>query len=155
MSSGLKGGFTIAVLALALVVGGLGAGMAITKSGATTTTVTTTSVSVNSTASGPYVLTLVIATNSIFNVSAADQPAYFVLGPHGLESSASIALPAHRLIKLVIVNYDDGNASLNQAGANIVSGTADGSVFVTSGAHNPTNTIMAVALRNMRHLAGN
>jgi choline dehydrogenase-like flavoprotein len=31
---------------------------------------------------------------------------------------------------------------------------ADGSVFVTSGAHNPTNTIMAVALRSMRHLAG-
>jgi choline dehydrogenase-like flavoprotein len=31
---------------------------------------------------------------------------------------------------------------------------ADGSVFVTSGAHNPTNTIMAVALRNVRHLAG-
>jgi gluconate 2-dehydrogenase alpha chain len=30
---------------------------------------------------------------------------------------------------------------------------ADGSVFVTSGAHNPTNTIMAVALRSMRHLA--
>jgi choline dehydrogenase-like flavoprotein len=31
---------------------------------------------------------------------------------------------------------------------------ADGSVFVTSGAQNPTITIMAVALRNMRHLAG-
>jgi choline dehydrogenase-like flavoprotein len=31
---------------------------------------------------------------------------------------------------------------------------ADGSVFVTSGAVNPTNTIMSVALRNMRHLAG-
>jgi len=31
---------------------------------------------------------------------------------------------------------------------------ADGSVFVTSGAHNPTNTIMAMALRNMRQLAG-
>jgi gluconate 2-dehydrogenase alpha chain len=30
---------------------------------------------------------------------------------------------------------------------------ADGSAFVTSGAHNPTNTLMAVALRNMRHLA--
>ena len=30
---------------------------------------------------------------------------------------------------------------------------ADGSAFVTSGAHNPTNTIMAVALRNMRYLA--
>src|SRR5207244_13613972 len=30
---------------------------------------------------------------------------------------------------------------------------AAGSVVVTSGAHNPTNTIMAVALRNMRHLA--
>ncbi len=31
---------------------------------------------------------------------------------------------------------------------------ADGSPFVTSGAVNPTNTIMTVALRNMRHLAG-
>jgi choline dehydrogenase-like flavoprotein len=31
---------------------------------------------------------------------------------------------------------------------------ADGSVFVTSGGHNPTNTIMATALRNMRYLAG-
>jgi choline dehydrogenase-like flavoprotein len=31
---------------------------------------------------------------------------------------------------------------------------ADGSVFVTSGAHNPTNTIMAVALRTMRQVAG-
>jgi choline dehydrogenase-like flavoprotein len=31
---------------------------------------------------------------------------------------------------------------------------ADGSVFVTSGARNPTNTIMAVALRSMRYLAG-
>jgi choline dehydrogenase-like flavoprotein len=31
---------------------------------------------------------------------------------------------------------------------------ADGSAFVTSGAHNPTLTLMAVALRNMRHLAG-
>jgi choline dehydrogenase-like flavoprotein len=31
---------------------------------------------------------------------------------------------------------------------------ADGSVFVTSGGHNPTNTIMSVALRNMRYLAG-
>jgi choline dehydrogenase-like flavoprotein len=30
---------------------------------------------------------------------------------------------------------------------------ADGSVFVTSGPYNPTNTIMAVALRNVRHLA--
>jgi choline dehydrogenase-like flavoprotein len=31
---------------------------------------------------------------------------------------------------------------------------ADGSVFVSSGAQNPSITIMAVALRNMRHLAG-
>jgi gluconate 2-dehydrogenase alpha chain len=31
---------------------------------------------------------------------------------------------------------------------------ADGSVFVSSGAQNPSVTIMAVALRNMRHLAG-
>ena len=31
---------------------------------------------------------------------------------------------------------------------------ADGSAFVTSGAHNPTKARMAVALRTVRHLTG-
>jgi hypothetical protein len=122
----------VAVLALALALGGLGAGFAISgqvQTGITTTATTTVSAS-NSTA--PYVVTLVIATDSIFNASASDQPAYFVLGPHGLESSASIALPAHRLIKLVIINYDDGNANLTQSNGNMVSGTTGNTILVAS-----------------------
>lgn len=121
------------MLALALVLGGLGAGIVVSghgSGGVTTTTATTTVSTANS--SEPYVLKLVVATDSIFNSSAADQPAFFVVGPNGLESAASISLPAHRLIELVIVNYDDGNASLVQPNENVVSGTQGGTIFFAS-----------------------
>ena len=101
--------------------------------GAGTRTVTTTITSTtNSSAASPFVLNLVIATNSVFNQTVGSQPAYFVLGPNGLESSANISLPANRLIKLVIVNYDDGNASLSSPSDNVVSGTSNGTIFVAS-----------------------
>jgi len=96
-------------------------------------TVTVTSTAVQKTnASEPYVLTLVITTGNVFNSSAGAEPAFFVLGPKGLESSASISLPANRLVKLVIVCYDDGNASLNVPNDNVVSGTTNGTIFVAS-----------------------
>ncbi len=129
--STLIGGLTVAVLAVALVLSGYGAALA-TGGGGGATTSTVTSTVTNSSANSPYVVTLVIATDSIFNSSASDQPAFFVLGPNGLQSSAKIDLPANRLIKLVIINYDEGNASLNIPNDNVVSGTADGSVFVAS-----------------------
>jgi heme/copper-type cytochrome/quinol oxidase subunit 2 len=134
LNSNIAGGFVVAVLALALVLGGLGAGIVLSgQSPGTTTTVTTTKTATSSaTDSSPYTVTLVIATDSIYNSTAQDQPAYFLLGPNGLESSANITLPANRLIKLVIINYDDGNATLNQFGANLVSGTSDGKIFVAS-----------------------
>lgn len=75
-----------------------------------TTVTTTTTTSSNS--SSPYVLTLVITTNNLYNATFGDQPAYYVLGPNGLESSANISLPAHQLIKLVIFCYDNGTAPL-------------------------------------------
>ncbi len=115
-----------------MILSGYGAALALGGAGGAATTSTVTSTVTNSSASSPYVVTLVITTNSIFNSSAADQPAYFVLGPNGLQSSAQINLPANRLIKLVIINYDDGNASLNVLNDNKVSGTADGSIFVAS-----------------------
>lgn len=129
----LIGGLSIAVLAAALVLSGYGAAAAIGgfggKGGSTSTVTATVS---NSTANFPFVVTIVIGTGSTFNSTAGDQPAYFVLGPNGLESSAKINIPANRLIKLVVVNYDEGNASLVLPGANAVSGTSDGSIFVAS-----------------------
>ncbi len=129
----LIGGLTVAVLAVALVLSGFGAALAVGSGGGTsvaTTTVTTTTT--NSSSSSPFVITLVIATDSIFNSTAADQPAFFVLGQNGLQSSANISLPANRLIKLVIINYDDGNASLVVPADTAVSGTTDGTIFVAS-----------------------
>ena len=51
-----------------------------------------------------------------------------MLTPEGLLSSASISLPANRLIKLVIVNYDDGNASLAGPQYANVQGTVNGTI---------------------------
>lgn len=135
MKPNVTAGLTVAVLALALVIGGLGAGFAISgrEGPSVTTTVTATSTTTNS--SSPYVLTLVVAINNLFNSSAGNQPAYYVLGPHGLESSASISVPAHRLIKLVIINYDDGTANMSMSGVNKVSGTQGNTVLVASNAN--------------------
>jgi len=132
MKPNVVAGLTIAVLALALVIGGLGAGIAISgKTGPpVTTTVTATSTTTNSTS--PYVLTLVITINNLFNSTAGDMPAYYVLGPQGLQSSASISVPANRLIKLVIINYDNGNATMVQPGVNNVKGTVNNTIFVTN-----------------------
>jgi heme/copper-type cytochrome/quinol oxidase subunit 2 len=88
-------------------------------------TVTTTALSPGSSnSSSPYVLTLVITTNNVFNSTVGAQPAFFVLGPNGsLESSASISLPAHRLIELVIICYDNGTAPLTSLQYAMVAGT--------------------------------
>lgn len=131
-ATSLTGGFAIAVLAVALILSGFGAAIAVGGVGTTSTVTSTVTTQTNSTSSSPYVLTLVISTNSIFNATLQDQPAYFVLGPNGLQSSANISLPANRLIKLVIVNYDDGNADLLQPNDNVVSGTTTGTIFVAS-----------------------
>lgn len=95
-----------------------------TSTSTTTSTVTSTLTTTASNASSSvYALNLVISTNNIYNSTVGDQPAYYVLGPNGLESSADISLPAHQLIKLVIVCYDDGPANLTGPQYANVSGT--------------------------------
>jgi F0F1-type ATP synthase membrane subunit c/vacuolar-type H+-ATPase subunit K len=132
-SSSLISGLTVAVLAVALILAGYGAAIAVGGVGGKgVSTTTVTSNVTNSTSNSPFVITLVISTNSNFNSTEGAQPAYFVLGPSGLQSSAQISLPANRLIKLVIVNYDDGNATLNVPNDNVVSGTTNGTIFVAS-----------------------
>jgi hypothetical protein len=139
---------TIAVLALALVLGGLGAGLAVAGRGGVTTTV-----SGQTSTGAPYVVTLVIATNSIYNSTALDQPAYFVLGPHGLQSSASISVPVGRLIELVIVNNDDGNATFVQPDVNKVNGTTGDTVFIASNDNiNASEGVSGIYLRGGQNL---
>jgi hypothetical protein len=147
-------GLTVAVLALALVIGGLGAGLAISgRAGPPiTTTVTATSTTTNSTS--PYVLTLVVTINNLFNSTAGDMPAFYVLGPSGLQSSASISVPAHRLIELVIVNYDDGNANMTQSGVNVVSGTRGNTISATSNDNiNSTQGSTGIVIRGEQTLS--
>lgn len=91
-----------AIVIAIVVIGGVGIGIAYYHQPASAAPQPTTS---------PYDLTLVITTNSIFNQSVQDQPAFFVLNNGTLQSSADIHLPANRLINLTIINYDDGPAA--------------------------------------------
>ncbi|MDV3277201.1 MAG: hypothetical protein LYZ69_01885 [Nitrososphaerales archaeon] len=110
-----------------------------------TTTVTQTSATQN--ASEPYTLTLVISTGNIYNSTVGDQPAFYVLGQNGLQPATSISLPAHRLIKLVIFNYDDGNASLVDPSYAKVNGTTGGTItFANNDIINSTQTTSGISI---------
>jgi len=124
---------TVASMILLLLIGiGIGWGFQTTVAPSSSIiTVTTTQTSggqVSNSSQEPYVLTLVLTTGSVYNASVGDQPAFFVLTPQGLKSSAHITLPAGRLIELVIVNYDDGNASLTSPQYANVQGTVNGTM---------------------------
>jgi hypothetical protein len=141
----------IAGLIVASVLAGAGLGLAASQnggfSGAAITVTQTTTVSGQNT-SAPYVLTLIVTTSNRFNSTIGDQPAYFVLGPKGLESAANITLPAHRLIELVISNYDQGNATLAGPQYANVAGTNDGSMLVyNNSAINSTEGPNGIVLR--------
>ncbi len=110
------------------------------------TTVTTTASGSNS--SAPYVLTLVISTGNYYNSTFGDQPAYYVLGPNGLQSSAQIVIPANRQIELVIVNYDDGLANLTSSQLANVAGTVnDQMTLVNNSQINSTMASSGIQLR--------
>jgi heme/copper-type cytochrome/quinol oxidase subunit 2 len=93
---------------------------------------TSTTTSTSSITPSPYVLTLVITTANTFNSSVGQQPAYYVLGPNGLQSSANITLPANRMIEVVIMNYDEGNATPISPQYYNVMGTVNGTMSVIS-----------------------
>jgi len=110
------------------------------------TTITSTVSASNST--GPFVLTLVITTGNFFNSTFGDQPAFYVLGSNGLQSSAQIVLPAHRLIELVIVNYDEGTANLSNSQYESVAGTVNNQMTVFNNtAVNSTMTYSGIQIR--------
>jgi heme/copper-type cytochrome/quinol oxidase subunit 2 len=115
---------TVASMLVLLAVGiGIGWGFQSTIAPASGGTVTVTSQ-----VQGAYPLTLVITTENTFNSTIGTQPAYYVLTSEGLQSSANIALPANTMIKLTIVCYDDGNASLTSNEYANVQGTVNGTI---------------------------
>jgi hypothetical protein len=80
--------------------------------------------------SSPYALTLVETMNA--NSSSPAQAKFFVLGNNGLESSANITLPAHRLIQLTIMSYDTPTPnSTDQQG--VAMGTVGNTVYFING----------------------
>lgn len=147
------------VLAFALASLGVGYGSAaVLGVGAATTTITqTTTVTQTPTvqnASAPYTLTLVITTGNTFNGTIGEQPAYYVLGQDGLQPATNISLPAHRLIKLVIVNYDDGNASLASPSYANVEGTTGGTVsFASNNDVNSTELSSGILIRGVQTMS--
>jgi hypothetical protein len=122
----------LALLTAAGLVVGYGIGTTIPRPSRGETTVTSTSSAAPSNSSAPFDLTLVITTESIYNASTGDQPAYFVLGPDGIESSGNISLPSNRLIRLVVICYDDGPANLTSPQFAQVAGTMNNVVTEVS-----------------------
>lgn len=128
-------GTTVAVIGaliiLSVAIGGA-LGTIAAGNGQTVTTVTQPASSASSgsstNSSAPFVITLVITTENVFNSSIGTQPAYFVLGHDGLQSAANITIPAHRLIEMVIMNFDQGNATLTGPQFANVTGTVNGTV---------------------------
>lgn len=92
-----------ALVVAVVLIGGIGVGVAYYHAPAAQPQAT-------SSATTPYQLTLVVTTNNFFN-STVDQPAFYVLVNGTLHSSATINLPANRLINLTIIDYDDGGAA--------------------------------------------
>jgi len=80
-----------------------------------------------------YVLTLIETGNNYYGPSVPPQPRYYVLGPNGLESSADIRLPAHRLIELIIISYDTGNTTPFEPKYANVTGTVGGVITLING----------------------
>ena len=114
----------------------------------TSSTTTSASNVVLPNSSNPYMLTIVITTENLFNATIGTQPAFFVQGPNGLQSSANIALPAHRLIEVIIMNFDQGNASLVGPQYENVTGTInDTMTFYNNNAMNATEGPSGIMLQ--------
>jgi heme/copper-type cytochrome/quinol oxidase subunit 2 len=131
-------GIAVFVVMIVLVALGIGVGWGIgttvpAPAPATVTTSSSSSSSASSSASSStFDLTLVITTANIYNSTIGEQPAFYILGPKGLQSAANITLPAHQLIKLTIVCYDDGAANIMGPQYATVSGTQNNSETVVN-----------------------
>jgi hypothetical protein len=115
---------------LVVLAAGIGIGW-----GFQTTVLPAGSVSTTAGSQGPASVTLVITTENTWNSTVGTQPAYYLLTPNGLRSAANLSFPANTLVKLTIVNYDDGNASLTDPQYANVQGTVNGTITYVNNAN--------------------
>jgi len=139
----------IGLVVLSMAIGGaLGTIAAGNNATVSTVTSTTTSAATTSNSSAPFLLTMIITTENVYNATIGTQPAFFVQGPNGLQSSANITLPAHRLIELIIMNFDQGNATLVGPQYANVTGTTDGKMtFYNNDVMNATEGPSGIVLQ--------
>ena len=78
-----------------------------------------------------YQLQLLEPMNTGWNATMA-QPKFYVVGAHGLESSANITLPVDTLIQVTIVSYDTPTSGSTDA-MGVVNGTVGGNVYLING----------------------
>ncbi|MHB2035620.1 MAG: hypothetical protein ACYCPW_02630 [Nitrososphaerales archaeon] len=156
MTADRKSKFAISTLAatsmfvIALIIGGGATGIVLNAQNqqapqGVSTTITASSNSSTSQAGVGYTLTLLIANNQYFNSTLGAMPRYYVLGSNGsLESSANISVPDNTLVKLVIVNYDDGGNNVSSALAT-VTGTVGSSELFFNGTSNSAADVQNVS----------
>jgi len=146
MSKGTTTAIILCLVFLSMAIGGALGTIAAGNNAAVTTYTETPSTTANSTA--PYILTLVVTNNNDFNSSIGTQPAYFVAGTNGFESSANITVPAHRIIEVVIMNFDSGNATFISPNYENVTGTINGTMtFYNNNAVNATQASSGIVLQ--------
>lgn len=137
----LTAALVVGLVIISMAVGGA-LGTVAADNGTTITapaSVTRTDTSTDPNSTTPYVLTMVITTNNLYNSTVGPQPAFFVQTPSGLQSSANITLPAHRLIEVIIMNFDQGNATLTGPQFANVTGTVNNTMsFYNNNAMNAT-----------------
>jgi hypothetical protein len=142
----MVGVFAVVIMAVAfcvaMVAAGAGSAAALTTASDSSTTNATTT----------YVLTLVITTQNTFNSSIGQQPAYYVLGTGGLESSANISIPSNEPIELIIMNYDDGNATLLDPQYANVTGIPGGIYVVSDAGVNSSQGLNGIAVNETSFL---
>lgn len=114
---------------LVILAAGIGIGWGFQTTVLPTGSVTTTG------SQGPTSITLVATTGNTFNSTVGEQPAFYVVTPSGLRSAASLSLPANTLVRLTIINYDEGNASLTDPKYANVQGTVNGTITYVNNAN--------------------
>ncbi len=125
----------VAVSLVALLLSGISIGWGIGTSAGSSGKITVT---VNgqqgneSNSKTPFKVTLVETMENFWNSTSESQPAFFLLGDHGLQSSSNISLPAQRLIELTIVSYDTPTENTTAA-EGLVQRTVDGNLMLVNG----------------------
>jgi hypothetical protein len=115
--------FALSIATMTLIVAGMG--VAFSGELANNSSGSSGQTGAGSNGEATYTLTLLITTNNLYDPIMGEQPAYYVVGASGLQSSADISVPANQIVRLVIVDYDNGAPGVNDSTVGQVTGTTN------------------------------